>query len=206
MLQFWASLTSTFLNLKVDYHCSLWPNRVYPTPWNIPSLSRTTCCACFLYDFGFSTQSVGDTLSFPWALILECTKEKKHWTFSLSELFIQFHVFKYHPLAIKSNFSDQVSFHVCLCMCISIHLTSPCGFLEASLRCPIWTCKHLNFCLHSPQSHCFQYCQFIGMPSLVVQSKILRVFINSSTLSIYYIWVCLLYLQNNTQNLTIFST
>ena len=163
-------------------------------------------CLFFCTTLAFLLSLVVIHFRFHELLILECTKEKKHWTFSLSELFIQFHVFKYHPLAVKSNFSDQVSFHVCLCMCISIHLTSPCGFLEASLRCLIWTCKHLNFCLHSPQSHCFQYCQFIGMPSLVVQSKILRVFINSSTLSIYYIWVCLLYLQNNTQNLTIFST
>ena len=49
MLQFGASMTSTFINLKVNYHCSLWPNRVYPTPWNIPSLSRTTCCAFFSF-------------------------------------------------------------------------------------------------------------------------------------------------------------
>ena len=42
-------MTSTFINLKVNYHCSLWPNRVYPTPWNIPSLSRTTCCAFFSF-------------------------------------------------------------------------------------------------------------------------------------------------------------
>ena len=177
MLLFWASVTSMFLNLEVDYHCSLWPKRIYPTPWNIPSLSRTTCCACFSFtSLAFLLSLLVIYFCFHELLILECAKRKRKslWTFSLSELFIQFHVFKYHPLAVKSNFS-----------CVSL-FTWPLrvDVLKASLRCPIWTCEHLNPCIHSPQSHCFQSCQFIGMPFLiVVQSKILRVFINSSTLS-----------------------
>lgn len=162
-----------FLNLKVDYRCSLWPKRAYPTPWNIPSLSRTTCCACFSFtSLAFLLSLLVVYFRFHELLILECAKRKKKslWTFSLSELFIQFHVFKYHPLAVKNNFSDQVFFHVCLCVCISIHLTSPCGCLRGIFKMSnvnLWTSQFL----HSQSS----------VPLFSIMSVYRNAFLNSSS-------------------------
>ena len=124
MLQFWASMTSTFLNLKVDHHCSLWPNRVYPTPWNIPSLSRMPCCACFFLFFflialAFLLSLLVIYFRFHELLILECTKGKKKtldfatkWTL--------------HPVSCLQvpSFGCLIfqirSFFMCVCVCVSL--------------------------------------------------------------------------------------
>ena len=86
MLLFRASMTSMFLNSEGNYHCSLWPNsNSWPSSlkYFLPSLSRTTCCLCFLFT---SLAFLLSLLVIHLHLVLECPKGKTHWTFSLFEL------------------------------------------------------------------------------------------------------------------------